>query len=102
MNKDARIYIPGHNGLAGSAILRKLKSEGYTNLITRDHAQLDLTRQSDTEAFFKKTQPDYVFLAAAKVGGILANDTYPADFIYRNLAIQTNIIQAAYNSGVRR
>jgi GDP-L-fucose synthase len=97
MNKDSSIYIPGHTGLAGSAILRKLQSDGYTNLITRTHAELDLTRQADTETFFKDTRPDYVFMAAAKVGGIMANNTYPADFIYRNLAIQ-----AAYQSNVRR
>ena len=102
MEKDAIIYVAGHTGLAGSAIVRKLRAEGYANIVTRRHAELDLTRQADTEAFFQTVRPDYVFMAAAKVGGIMANDTYPADFIYRNLAIQTNMIEAARQTGVRR
>jgi len=102
MDKHAKIYIAGHTGLAGSAIVRKLQSEGYHNLIIRTHAELDLTRQAETEDFFNQTRPEYVFMAAAKVGGIMANNTYPADFIYRNLTIQTNIIQAAYQTGVNR
>ncbi len=102
MNRDARIYIAGHNGLVGSALLRKLQSEGYTNIITRRHFELDLERQSETEAFFEGKRPEYVFLAAAKVGGILANKTYPAEFIYRNLAIQTNVIHAAWKAQVKR
>ena len=88
--------------MVGSAMLRKLKAEGYSNLITHSHAELDLTRQSSVEAFFQAERPEYVFLAAAKVGGILANNTYPADFIYSNLAIQTNIIHAAWKTGVKR
>ena len=102
MNKDAVVYIAGHRGLAGSAILRKFESAGFVNLVTRTHAQLDLTRQADTEAFFRDIRPDYVIMAAARVGGILANHTFPAEFIHTNLAIQTNMIHAAYTSGVRR
>jgi len=102
VDKAARIYVAGHRGLAGSAILRCLKAKGYTNLITRTHAELDLADQRAAGAFFEKEQPDYVFLAAAKVGGILANDTYPADFIYVNLAIQANVIHAAWRAGARR
>ncbi|MFH1580684.1 MAG: GDP-L-fucose synthase [Pseudomonadota bacterium] len=102
MNKNASIYIAGHTGLVGSALVRKLKEKGFQNLITRGHAELDLTRQSDVEAFFQEEKPEYVFLAAAKVGGILANNTYPAEFIYTNLAIQTNIIHAAWKTGVKR
>lgn len=97
-----RCYIAGHTGLVGSALVRKLKEKGFSNLITRSHAELDLTRQSDVEAFMQAEKPEYVFLAAAKVGGILANNTYPAEFIYTNLAIQTNIIHAAWKTGVKR
>jgi GDP-L-fucose synthase len=96
VNKSSRIYVAGHRGLVGSAIVRRLESEGYRNLLLRTSKELDLTRQASVEAFFEKEKPDYVFLAAAKVGGILANNTYPADFIYRNIMIQTNIIHAAY------
>jgi len=102
MNRDARIYIAGHTGLVGSALLRKLQAEGYANLITRTHAELDLELQEDVKAFFTNTRPEYVFMAAAKVGGILANNTYPAEFIYRNLAIQTNVIHAAWKAQVKR
>jgi GDP-L-fucose synthase len=102
MKKNSKIYIAGHTGLVGSAILRRLKSEGFTNLIYRTHAELDLTRQADVDAFFAQEQPEYVFLAAAKVGGIWANNTYPADFIYSNLAIQTNVLNAAWKTGVKR
>jgi GDP-L-fucose synthase len=102
MNKNSSIYIAGHRGLVGSALVRKLKERGFSNLITRSHAELDLTRQSDVEAFFQEEKPEYVFLAAAKVGGILANSTYPAEFIYINLAIQTNIIHGAWKTGVKR
>jgi GDP-L-fucose synthase len=102
MEKNSRIYIAGHNGLVGSALYRRLDNEGYSNLIVRNHFDLDLTRQADVETFFKSEKPEYVFLAAAKVGGILANDTYPAEFIYTNLAIQNNIIHAAWQNGVRR
>lgn len=102
MNTDSKIYIAGHRGLVGSAIVRGLKALGYTNLITRTHAELDLTNQSATRDFFAREKPDYVFLAAAKVGGIHANNTYPADFIYQNLMIQANIIDAAWHNGVKR
>jgi len=101
MKRDARIYIAGHNGLVGSALVRKLQAEGYTNLITRAHADLDLTRQGEVEAFFEDERPAYVFLAAAKVGGIWANQTCPAEFIYKNLAIQTNVIHAAWKKEVQ-
>ncbi len=102
MNKNSSIYIAGHRGLVGSALVRKLKKRGFSNLITRSHAELDLTRQSDVEAFMQAEKPEYVFLAAAKVGGILANSTYPAEFIYINLVIQTNIIHGAWKTGVKR
>ena len=102
MNKNSKIYIAGHRGLVGSALMRNLKSAGYTNLILRTHAELDLTDQAATQAFFSHEKPDYVFLAAARVGGILANNSYPAEFIRDNLAIQTNIIHAAYKNGVTR
>jgi len=102
MEKDSKIYVAGHAGLVGSALIRKFKSEGYSNLITRSHSDLDLTNQSDVEAFFDTERPEYIFLAAAKVGGIIANNTYPAEFIYSNLAIQTNVIHAAWKTGVKR
>jgi GDP-L-fucose synthase len=102
MKKDSKIYIAGHRGMAGSAIWRRLHGAGYENLVGRSHDELDLTRQEAVEAFFSKEKPEYVILAAAKVGGILANDTYPAEFIYSNLAIQTTTIHAAWNAGVRR
>ncbi|MFA5240835.1 MAG: GDP-L-fucose synthase [Sulfuricella sp.] len=102
MKPQDKIYIAGHRGLVGSGLIRRLNAEGYANLLTRTHAELDLTNQAATEAFFAQEKPDYVFLAAAKVGGIHANNTYPADFIYQNLAIQTNIIHAAYLNGVKR
>ncbi|MER2517499.1 GDP-L-fucose synthase [Candidatus Accumulibacter phosphatis] len=102
MDKNAKIYIAGHRGLVGSAIVRNLQAHGYNQLITRTHAELDLTRQEATEALFAKEKPDYVFLAAAKVGGIHANNAYPADFIASNLAIQSNVINAAYRNRVKR
>lgn len=102
MNKDAKIYLAGHRGLVGSAILRKLEAEGYRNLLVKTHAELDLTRQSDVESFFQTQRPDYVILAAAKVGGIGANSAYPADFLYQNLAIAQNVIQAAYQTKVKK
>jgi len=102
MNKSSLIYIAGHRGLVGSAILKKLESEGYTNLVVKTSIELDLTRQAEVEAFFQKEKPEYVFLAAAKVGGILVNNTYPADFIYDNIMIQTNIIHASYQTNVRK
>ncbi|MGE3800903.1 MAG: GDP-L-fucose synthase family protein [Candidatus Kapaibacterium sp.] len=102
MNSLSRIYIAGHRGMVGSAILRRLESEGYQNLITRDRSELDLRRQADVEKFFEEEKPEYVFLAAAKVGGIQANNIYKADFILENLQIQTNIITAAHQSGVKK
>jgi len=94
--------VAGHKGLVGSALLRKLKSEGYDNLLTRSHKDLDLMRQVDVEVFFDSEKPEYVFLAAAKVGGIWANDTYPAEFIYSNMMVQSNVIHAAYKSSVKK
>ncbi len=102
MNKEDKIYIAGHRGLVGSAILRKLKEEGYTNIITKTHKELDLTRQKEVEDFFKKERPDYVFLAAARVGGILANSTYKAEFIYDNIMIASNIINSAYKYNTKK
>ena len=102
MEKRSKIYVAGHRGLVGSAIVRRLESLGYENIIYRTHKQLDLTRQKEVEDFFSSERPEYVFLAAARVGGILANATYPAHFIYENLAIETNIIHAAYLSSVRK
>jgi GDP-L-fucose synthase len=102
MDCDARIYVAGHRGLVGSALVRQLKARGYTNLITHTHAELDLTDQAAVRAFFEREKPEYVFLAAAKVGGILANNTYPAEFIRDNLAIQTNVIHEAWRAGVKR
>ena len=102
MEKTSRIYIAGHKGLAGSAILRKLQAEGYTDLITRPHEALNLERQGEVEAFFKAETPEYVFLAAAKVGGILANSIFPAEFIQKNLAIQAHVIHSSYLYGVKK
>jgi len=102
MNKSAKIYVAGHRGLVGSALVRKLKADGYTRIITRTHGELDLIRQDPVEAFFKKEKPEHVFLAAAKVGGIWGNNIYPAQFIYENIAIQTNIIHAAYRNGAKK
>jgi GDP-L-fucose synthase len=102
MRKNVRIYVAGHRGLVGSAILRKLRAEGYSNLLVRTHKELDLMRQAEVEAFFKTEKPEYVFLAAAKVGGILANNTYPAEFIYQNLLIQSHVIHNAYRAGVKK
>ncbi len=102
MHTDAKIYVAGHRGLVGSAIVRNLQAAGYQHLLTRTHAELDLTDAHATHAFFEATQPDYVFLAAAKVGGIVANNSFPAEFIRDNLVIQTNVIHAAYLSGVKR
>lgn len=99
---DSRMYVAGHRGLVGSAIVRKLQAEGFRNLIVRTHADLDLARQDAVERFFAAEKPDYVFLAAARVGGIVANDTQPADFIRENLAIQTNVIEAARRCGVSK
>ena len=102
MEKTARIYLAGHDGLVGSAIKRRLEEEGYTQIITRSLNELDLRRQDATEDFFARERPEYVFLAAAKVGGIIANNTYPAEFIYDNLIIEANIISAAHRTGVKK
>ena len=102
MHKDAKIFVAGHKGLVGSAICRKLKDLGYKNIITQDRSECDLTNQNQVFEFFRVNKPEYVFLAAAKVGGILANNKYPADFIYQNLLIQTNVIEASYKFEVNR
>lgn len=102
MNRDSKIYVAGHRGLVGSAIVRNLEERGYTNIICRTHKELDLTRQADVEKFFEEEKPEYVFLAAAKVGGIHANNTRPAEFIYDNLMIESNIIHSAYKSEVKK
>ena len=102
MKLNDKIYIAGHMGLVGSAIVRQLELTSFTNLIMRTHKELDLTNQSEVQAFFKKEKPDYVILAAAKVGGIHANNAYPADFIYQNIMIEANIINSAYENKVKR
>ncbi|MBU1013196.1 MAG: GDP-L-fucose synthase [Bacteroidetes bacterium] len=102
MQKDAKIYIAGHNGLVGSAILKNLKTKGYSNIIFRNYGELNLLDQAATEAFFMAEKPEYVFLAAAKVGGIAANNTYRADFIYENLMIQNNVIHNSWKYGVKK
>ena len=102
MNLDAKIYVAGHRGLVGSAIVRNLEAKGYKNIIYRTHKELDLTNQEAVRTFFEEEKPEYVFLAAAKVGGIHANNTYPADFIYDNLMIQNNVIKAAHDFKVKK
>ncbi|MBK5191137.1 MAG: GDP-L-fucose synthase [Methanosarcinales archaeon] len=102
MKPKSKIYIPGHRGMVGSSIHRNLEARGYTNLITRTHSELDLTNQQAVNNFFETERPEYVFLAAAKVGGILANSTYPAEFIYDNIMIEANVIHAAYTYGVKK
>lgn len=102
MEKNAKIYVAGHRGMVGSAIYRKLVKEGYTNLVTKTSAELDLRDQQATANFFAAEKPDYVFLAAAKVGGIVANNTYRADFLYENLCIQNNVIHQAHLTGVKK
>jgi len=102
LNPESKIYIAGHRGLVGTALMRNLREKGFENFLTRTHAELDLTSQAAVDAFFESEKPDYVFLAAAKVGGIHANNTYPAEFIRDNLTIQTNIIHAAYKNNVKR
>lgn len=102
MDKKSKIFVAGHRGLVGSAITRYLQEKGFNNLILPDRKQLDLVNQAQVEAFFEKEQPEFVFLAAAKVGGIMANNTYRADFIYENIQIQNNIIHSAYQSGVKK
>jgi len=102
MEKDAKVYVAGHRGLVGSAIMKKLKKEGYNNLVYRTSSELDLRRQEKVEEFFREEKPEYVILAAAKVGGIQANDTYSAEFLYDNLMIETNVIDAAYQNNVKK
>jgi len=102
INKDSKIYVAGHRGMVGSAIVRRLTASGYTNLVVRSHVELDLTNQAAVKSFFQTEKPDYVFLAAAKVGGIHANNQYRADFIYQNLLIESNIIHAAWQAGVAK
>ena len=102
LDKKAKIYVAGHRGMVGSAIVRELQREGYTNLITRTHAELDLTRQEAVEQFFAEEQPEYVFLAAAKVGGIIANQSALADFMYDNMMLEMNVIHAAWKNGCKK
>ena len=102
MKKDSKIFVAGHRGMVGSALVRKLQSEGYTNIITKSRKELDLTNQFQVNHFFHFERPEYVFLAAAKVGGIKANNDFKADFIYQNLMIQTNVINASYQNGVKK
>jgi len=102
VNKDAKIYIAGHSGLVGSAIVNNLKARGYTNIIGKTHSELNLLNQEEVKIFFETEKPEFVFLAAAKVGGIVANNTYRADFIYENLQIQNNIIHQSYKAGVKK
>jgi GDP-L-fucose synthase len=102
MSDQPKIYVAGHRGMVGSAICRALQAQGSTNLVTRTHDELDLTHQADVQAFFAQEKPDQVYLAAAKVGGIHANNTYPADFIYQNLMMQANVIEAAFQYDVKK
>lgn len=102
MQKNDKIYVAGHRGMVGSAIVRQLRKQGYENIITRTHAELDLTRQEQVEAFFATEKPDYVFLAAAKVGGIAANAAQPADFMYQNMMLEMNVINAAWRNGCKK
>lgn len=102
MEKNAKIYVAGHRGLVGSALVIALEKNGYTNIITRTHSELDLTRQKDVEEFFAKEKPEYVFLGAAKVGGIMANSLYPADFMYENMILEMNVIKAAFDNKVKK
>ena len=102
MEKNSRIYVAGHRGMVGSAIVRELQRQGYTGIITRTHSQLDLTDQRAVMTFFEEEKPEYVFLAAAKVGGIIANSEYPADFMYENMMLEMNVIHAAWTSGCKK
>ena len=102
MEKNAKIYVAGHRGMVGSAIVRELQRNGYTNIVTRTHKELDLCRQDAVERFFDEEQPEYVFLAAAKVGGIIANNNSPADFMYENMILEMNVIHAAWKSGCKK
>ncbi len=102
MEKDGKIFVAGHKGMVGSAIVRALKKKGYTNIITKTHAELDLTRQKQVEKFFSEEKPDYVFLAAAKVGGIIANNEHPADFMYDNMILEMNVIHSAWKNDCKK
>ena len=102
MEKDSKIYVAGHRGMVGSAIVRELQRQGYTNLVLRTHSELDLTRQTEVESFFAKEKPEYVFLAAAKVGGIVVNSAEPADFMYLNMTLEMNVIHSAWKNGVKK
>ena len=102
MCKHSKIYVAGHRGMVGSAIVRELQRQGYDNIIVRTHKELDLTNQSEVEKFFMKEKPEYVFLAAAKVGGIMANDTFPADFMYENMVMEMNVIHSAWKNGCKK
>ena len=102
MEKNSKIYVAGHRGMVGSAIVRELQRQGYNNIITRTHKELDLTRQEAVEAFFAQEKPEYVFLAAAKVGGIVANQSALADFMYDNMILEMNVIHAAWQNGCRK
>ena len=102
MEKNAKIYVAGHRGMVGSAICRALQAQGYTNLVVRTSKELDLRRQDKVETFFEQEKPEYVFLAAAKVGGTIANDRHPADFMYDNMIMEMNVIKAAYDNGVKK
>ena len=102
MEKDAKIYVAGHRGMVGSAIVRELNKQGYKNIIVRTHKELDLCRQDAVEKFFAEEKPEYVFLAAAKVGGIVANAEAPADFMYQNMMIEMNVVNAAWQNGCKK
>ena len=102
MDQTDKIYVAGHNGMVGSAIVRKLRKQGFTNIITRSSVELDLTNQQDAHSFLQEEKPDYVVIAAAKVGGIHANNSYPAEFIYQNLMIEANLIHSSYLAGVNK
>ena len=102
MEKNSKIYVAGHRGMVGSAIVRELERQGYTNIITRTHKELDLTRQDEVERFFAEEKPEYVFLAAAKVGGIIANQSALADFMYENMMLEMNVIHSAWRNGCKK
>ena len=102
MEKNAKIYVAGHRGMVGSAIVRELERQGYTNIIKRTHEELNLINQADVEAFFQEEKPEYVFLAAAKVGGIIANQSALADFMYENMTLEMNVIHSAWKNGCKK